>query len=307
MDKKKAEAYRKRLIARSRKNCCAWFRSPSRTAGEADEEATQDIADKAANSYTKEFLFHQSDDNRRMLQLGERGAGAHQDFFVRPLRGLPGGSPSQAPGSGALGSPLHRVPGEAGAGPSLGEFCQRKARCSLPHPRPDRRQLDCPVPQFSLRIGGQSVRRCLSHLLFAMSAKNSSRRRDRHLPRPAGRDSQPWSGRRLRPLRLAASPPSGRWTRSRASVPSAERASSNSMRRAATALYAGKLRSAILQLKFRRRERLGKRLGELLRMHLGAHSELDDGRQRRCSCRCRCTHRASASGDSIRRNCWPGD
>ena len=34
---------------------------------EADEEATQDIADKAANSYTKEFLFHQSDDNRRML------------------------------------------------------------------------------------------------------------------------------------------------------------------------------------------------------------------------------------------------
>jgi len=36
---------------------------------EADEEATQDIADKAANSYTKEFLFHQSDDNRRILQL----------------------------------------------------------------------------------------------------------------------------------------------------------------------------------------------------------------------------------------------
>ena len=36
---------------------------------EADEEATQDIADKAVNSYTKEFLFHQSDENRRVLVL----------------------------------------------------------------------------------------------------------------------------------------------------------------------------------------------------------------------------------------------
>jgi DnaK suppressor protein len=36
---------------------------------QVDEEVTQDIADKAANSYTKEFLFHQSDDNRRILQL----------------------------------------------------------------------------------------------------------------------------------------------------------------------------------------------------------------------------------------------
>jgi DnaK suppressor protein len=36
---------------------------------QADEEATQDIADKAASSYTKEFLFHQSDENRRTLQL----------------------------------------------------------------------------------------------------------------------------------------------------------------------------------------------------------------------------------------------
>jgi DnaK suppressor protein len=36
---------------------------------EADEEGTQDLADKAANAYTKEFLFHQSDDNRRVLQL----------------------------------------------------------------------------------------------------------------------------------------------------------------------------------------------------------------------------------------------
>ena len=37
----------------------------------ADEQAAQDIADKAANSYTKEFLFHQSNNDRQLLQLVE--------------------------------------------------------------------------------------------------------------------------------------------------------------------------------------------------------------------------------------------
>jgi DnaK suppressor protein len=46
---------------------------------EADEEATQDIADKAANSYTKEFLFHQSDENRRVLQLVNEALGRLKD------------------------------------------------------------------------------------------------------------------------------------------------------------------------------------------------------------------------------------
>jgi DnaK suppressor protein len=68
MDKKKAEFFRKRLLAKQEE----LFRLVSKSeqdGRQADEEATQDIADKAANSYTKEFLFHQSDDNRRLLQL----------------------------------------------------------------------------------------------------------------------------------------------------------------------------------------------------------------------------------------------
>ena len=36
---------------------------------EADEEGSQDVADKAANSYTKEFLFSLSNTERDMLQL----------------------------------------------------------------------------------------------------------------------------------------------------------------------------------------------------------------------------------------------
>jgi DnaK suppressor protein len=34
----------------------------------ADEAGTQDLADKAANSYAKEFLFHQSSSERTTLQ-----------------------------------------------------------------------------------------------------------------------------------------------------------------------------------------------------------------------------------------------
>lgn len=68
MDKKKVEAYKKRLHQKQEELLRLVSKS-EQDGREADEEVTQDIADKAANSYTKEFLFHQSDDNRRALQL----------------------------------------------------------------------------------------------------------------------------------------------------------------------------------------------------------------------------------------------
>jgi DnaK suppressor protein len=70
MDKKKAEYYKKRLVT-TQEELLRLVTKSERDGREADEEATQDIADKAANSYTKEFLFHQSDENRRLLQLVE--------------------------------------------------------------------------------------------------------------------------------------------------------------------------------------------------------------------------------------------
>ena len=68
MDKKKAEYYKKRLVT-TQDELLRLVTKSERDGREADEEATQDIADKAANSYTKEFLFHQSDENRRLLQM----------------------------------------------------------------------------------------------------------------------------------------------------------------------------------------------------------------------------------------------
>jgi DnaK suppressor protein len=68
MDKKKVEYFKKRLLAKQEELLRLATKS-DKDGREADEEATQDIADKAANSYTKEFLFHQSDESRRLLQL----------------------------------------------------------------------------------------------------------------------------------------------------------------------------------------------------------------------------------------------
>ncbi len=68
MDKKKVEYFKKRLQTKQ-EELLRLVTNSEKDGREADEEATQDIADKAANSYTKEFLFHQSDENRRVMQL----------------------------------------------------------------------------------------------------------------------------------------------------------------------------------------------------------------------------------------------
>jgi DnaK suppressor protein len=74
MDKKKVEQYRKRLELKQQELMRLVSKS-EQDGRSVDEEITQDIADKAANSYTKEFLFHQSDDNRRILQLVQEALG----------------------------------------------------------------------------------------------------------------------------------------------------------------------------------------------------------------------------------------
>jgi DnaK suppressor protein len=68
MDSKKYDHFKKKLLEKKDE----LFRTVSKTeqyGREADEDATQDIADKAANSYTKEFLFSQSSNERSTLQL----------------------------------------------------------------------------------------------------------------------------------------------------------------------------------------------------------------------------------------------
>jgi len=68
MDKKRLEYYKKKLMAKHEE----LLRNIARTEEEgrqADDDPTVDLADKAANSYTKEFLFGQTNHDRFLLQL----------------------------------------------------------------------------------------------------------------------------------------------------------------------------------------------------------------------------------------------
>jgi len=74
MDKKKLETFKKRLETRQQE----LRRMVSRTQQDgrtADEDVAQDIADKAASSYNKEFLFHQSNNDRQLLMMVEGALG----------------------------------------------------------------------------------------------------------------------------------------------------------------------------------------------------------------------------------------
>ena len=68
MDKKRLEYYKKKLQTRRDELVRAISRT-EQEGREADEDPTVDLADKAANSYTKEFLFGQTHNDRSMLQL----------------------------------------------------------------------------------------------------------------------------------------------------------------------------------------------------------------------------------------------
>lgn len=70
MDKKKLEALRIQLEQRRDALRNAMSRN-AQDGREASEEMAQDIADRATNSYNKEFLFTQSNNDRQLLQMVE--------------------------------------------------------------------------------------------------------------------------------------------------------------------------------------------------------------------------------------------
>ena len=69
MDKKKLEAFKKRLETRQQelRRTVTRNQADGRTADE--DTAAADIADRAASSYNKEFLFSQSNNERQLLHM----------------------------------------------------------------------------------------------------------------------------------------------------------------------------------------------------------------------------------------------
>ena len=78
MDKKRLDYYRKKLQTR-REELIRTIARTEQEGREADEDPTVDLADKAANSYTKEFLFGQTHNDRAILQLVEDALGRIKD------------------------------------------------------------------------------------------------------------------------------------------------------------------------------------------------------------------------------------
>jgi len=74
MDRHRVESYRKHLLHK-REDLVGLVTRVEQDGRSADEEGTQDLADKAANSYAKEFLFHQSSSERTVLQLVQEALG----------------------------------------------------------------------------------------------------------------------------------------------------------------------------------------------------------------------------------------
>ncbi len=70
MDKKKIEAFKKRLEERQRELRTNVSRN-EQDGRAADLDTAQDVADRASSSYQKEFLFHQSSNDRQLLQMVE--------------------------------------------------------------------------------------------------------------------------------------------------------------------------------------------------------------------------------------------
>ena len=68
MDKKRLDYYKKKLAVR-REELLRTIARTQQEGREADEDPTVDLADKAANSYTKEFLFGQTSTDRSILNM----------------------------------------------------------------------------------------------------------------------------------------------------------------------------------------------------------------------------------------------
>jgi DnaK suppressor protein len=68
MDKKRLDNYKKKLQTK-REELLRTIARAEQEGRSADDDPTVDLADKAANSYTKEFLFGQTDNDRVTLQF----------------------------------------------------------------------------------------------------------------------------------------------------------------------------------------------------------------------------------------------
>src|ERR1700740_32321 len=72
MDKKRLDYYKKKLVTR-REELMKTIARTEEEGRQADDDQTVDLADKAANSYTKEFLFGMTNTDRTIPNMIDEG------------------------------------------------------------------------------------------------------------------------------------------------------------------------------------------------------------------------------------------
>jgi DnaK suppressor protein len=78
MPKKELEKYR-RLLQEKKNTLLAELAKTKNAEEETTEESTQDIADKAVSSYTREFLYSLNDSERNTIQQIDQALGRIED------------------------------------------------------------------------------------------------------------------------------------------------------------------------------------------------------------------------------------
>ncbi len=78
MPKKELEKYR-RLLQEKKNGLMAELAKTKNAEEETTEESTQDIADKAVSSYTREFLYSLNDSERNTIQQIDQALGRIED------------------------------------------------------------------------------------------------------------------------------------------------------------------------------------------------------------------------------------
>lgn len=74
MDKKRLDQFRKQLEER-RRDLHKLVANTAEAGRNADSEESQDVADRAASSYNKEFFFSQNNNERQLLNMVEAALG----------------------------------------------------------------------------------------------------------------------------------------------------------------------------------------------------------------------------------------
>ena len=115
LTKKELEKYR-RLLEEKKSNLSADLAKTRNAEEETTEESTQDIADKAVSSYTREFLYSLSDSDRTtLLQIDEALTRIDDGTYGACLNcGTPDGR--EAAHGRSLDPVLRRLPGALGEG-----------------------------------------------------------------------------------------------------------------------------------------------------------------------------------------------